>query len=131
MGHAYPLYYDTLFQDLREKLNEALIQSKDENIGVWKSDASIDGFGWEDNLAKLPPIFPKLWRRIQKYKTSETFFEPNDPLSNLKDYIESLGEERVLLTNKNKFTGFDDLISTEGGKIKLLADPMEMVIVSK
>ena len=131
LGHAYPLYYDTLFKDLRDACRGVVVQAKDAELGVWKNDVSQSGFGWNDNLKALPPIFPKLWRRLQKYKGSETFFDAGDPLANLKDYIESLGEERVLTLGDGNITGFDDLVSTSGGEIKLLADPNEMVIVSQ
>lgn len=131
LGHAYPLYYDTLFKDLREGCQKEVDTARNEGAGIWSADASNKGFEWSDDLKALPPIFPKLWRRIQKYMESETFFEPDNPLANLKDYIEALGEERVLTLNDSNITGFDDLVSTSDGKIKLDADPNQMVVVSK
>lgn len=131
LGHAYPLYYDTLFRDLREACRSDVEMARSEKLGVWSADASQTGFAWNDDLKQLPPIFPKLWRRIQKYMGSETFFEPNDPLANLKDYVESLGEERVLTLSDSNITGLDDLISTDNGLIRLLADPNDMVVVSE
>jgi len=131
VGHAYPLYYDTLFLELRDKCRDVVDLSRDAKNGVWVSDASTSGFPWNSNLKALPPIFPKLWRRIQKYIGSETFFEPDSPLSNLKDYIESLGDERVLTLDDGKITGFDNLISTENNVIRLISDPNNMIVVSK
>lgn len=130
LGHAYPLFYDTLFADLREFCTELATAARNAGNGVWSADATNEGFVWNDDLAMIPPAFPKLWRRIDSYARDDTFFDANAPLSNLKDYIESLGEERVFVLSEHRFTGFDDLVDTAGGKIRLLAKPEDMVIVS-
>lgn len=130
-GHAYPLFYDTLYADLRLHLAAVCTGARQAGAGIWSADATTAGFAWNDNLAALPPIFPKLWRRIDTYRHSETFFDPNRPASNLQTYIASLGEERVLIVSQSRFTGFDDLVDVQGSSIRLLADPADMVVVSE
>ncbi|SFB39516.1 hypothetical protein SAMN03159496_03413 [Rhizobium sp. NFR07] len=94
-GHAYPLFYDTLYADLRLHLAAICTNARQSGAGVWSADATTSGFAWNSDLAGLPPIFPKLWRRIDTYRRDETFFDPNDPTANLQAYIASLREERA------------------------------------
>lgn len=130
-GHAYPLFYDTLYADLRLHLATVCANARQAGAGVWAADATTAGFAWNSNLAALPPIFPKLWRRIDTYRHDETFFDPNNPAANLPAYIASLGEERVLIVSQSRFTGLDDLVEVQGASIRLVADPADMIVVSE
>lgn len=130
-GLAYPLFYDTLYAELRLALAARCVSARQAGLGLWPADATTTGFDWNDNLAMLPPIFPKLWRRIDTYRRDETFFDPGNPAANLQAYIASLGEERVFLFSESKFTGFDDLVTVSGATIRLLADPADLVIISE
>lgn len=129
-GHAYPLFYDTLFNDLRERLRSIALQARASQKGVWTADATASGFEWNANLSVIPPIFPKLWRRLDTYSRDETFFDPGNPTANFKAYVEAQGEERVLIVSENRFTGFDDLIEVSDNSIRLLSDPADMVVIS-
>lgn len=131
LGHAYPLYYDTLFSELRDYVRELVKKARSEELGVWSSDQTVTGFAWNANVKLLPPIFPKLWRRIDSYTDSETFYEPAERAANLKAYLESLDDERVLLINESRFTGFDNLIEVNGDTIQMTVDPNDIVIVSR
>ncbi len=131
LGHAYPLYYDTFFHDLRDFCRAEVDTARAANRGVWSADASTSGFAWNNDIKELPPIFPKLWRRIQKYIGSETFFDSDDPASNLVPYMKSLRDERVLTLSDARITGFDNLVETNGDQVKLLADPNDMVVISE
>ncbi|MBO6758797.1 MAG: hypothetical protein JJ902_20880 [Roseibium sp.] len=131
LGHAYPLYYDTLFADLRAFCDQAVNAARSAAKGVWAADVTNTGFGWTDDLKQLPPIFPKLWRRLDSYSRDEIFFEPDAPLSNLKAYIESRRDERVFLRDEQRFAGFDDLVEIDGDQVHLTAEPQNMVVVSQ
>jgi hypothetical protein len=131
LGHAYPLYYDTFFHDLRDFCRGEVEAARTAGLGVWSADVSNSGFAWSNDLKNLPPIFPKLWRRIQKYMESETFFDEDDPAANLVPYIKSRRDERVLTLSDSRLTGFDNLVETNGDQVKLLADPNEMVVISE
>ena len=63
-GYGYPLYYDTLFADLRETFNEALRSAKQSSKGYWTTDATTKGVNVSDasSLSTMDPIWPKLWK---------------------------------------------------------------------
>src|SRR3954463_3343409 len=42
-GHAYPLYYDTLFVDLRDAFTNAAATARTKGVGIWASDRSASG----------------------------------------------------------------------------------------
>lgn len=128
---AYPLFYDTLFDDLRLRMREISLEAKSKGVGLWPKDQTDRGATWAGSVETLPPIFPKLWRRIQAYERDETLFDPERPLSNLKLFIEQLGEERVSIPTENCFTGFDDLIETTDDTVRMNVDPHDLVIVSE
>jgi len=129
-GHAYPLFYDTLFKDLRVACTDASEEAREGNREVWSADASLTGATWTGDVSSLPPIYPKLWRRIDTYVRDETFFDPTKPFANLKDYVKQLDDERVLILSENKFTGFDNVIETTDHTVKLLVAPRDLVVVS-
>lgn len=130
-GHAYPLFYDTLYADLRLHMTSHAKQARLEGKGVWSADATTSGFDWNGNLAEIPPIFPKLWRRIDTYRRDDTFFDPSRPTAGFKPYLESLKEERVFLFKDQKFTGFDDVIVVEGNRIRMLVSAEDMIVISE
>ena len=59
-GFGYPLYYDTLFRDLRETFNEALNSAKQPSNGYWPTDATMTGVTVSDasSLSTIAPIWP-------------------------------------------------------------------------
>ena len=68
-GYGYPLYYDTLFADLREAFNEALYSARQSSSGYWPTDATMTGVTVRNgsSLSTIDPIWPKLWRRLDEY----------------------------------------------------------------
>lgn len=131
LGHAYPLFYDTLFDDLRQRCAEVSNDAKAAGRKVWSADKTLDGATWTGDVDTLPPIFPKLWRRIDKYVTDDTFFDPDRPFANLKDWIEQQSDERISIPSQGRFTGFDDVIETTDTTVKMTVEPHEMVVISR
>ncbi|MCP4185085.1 MAG: hypothetical protein GY761_17535 [Hyphomicrobiales bacterium] len=132
-GHAYPLFYDTLFDDLREKFSDAVAHARVERQNVWSADVTNSGADWpggEDAVGKIQPIFPKLWRRIQKYFKDEDYFDNARPFANLKKYIEIEASERVVILSENRITGFDNIIETTDTSVKMDVKPEDVVVVS-
>lgn len=131
-GNAYPLYYDTLFFDLRQELTEAVVAAREAKQGIWQDDASTEGFVWQgaNSLDSLPPIFPKLWRRLQGYTQNRDFREDSTTLNEFIDYLQVARSERVLVIDQGRFTGFDDVIEVDGNRIKLLYQPEELIFMS-
>lgn len=130
LGHAYPLFYDTLFRDLRVLCAEVSNTARAAGSGVWSADATSTGAAWTGDQDTLAPIFPKLWRRIDEFTRDETLFDPATPFRNFKLWLELRGDERVLILSENRFTGFDDLVETTDTTVRLSAEPHDMVIVS-
>lgn len=130
-GHAYPLFYDTLFDDLRERCIEVVLEAKSNGRGVWSNDKTSSGASWTGDPDTMDPIFPKLWRRIDKYVTDDTYFDPARPMANLKDWIEHTDDERVSVPEKGIFTGFDNILEVTDDTVKMLYEPHEVVVVSR
>ena len=68
-GNAYPLFYDTLFMQLRVELAKAAKAARTAKKGMWKQNVTKAGFkanGLPD-LETARVIFPKLFRRLADY----------------------------------------------------------------
>jgi len=129
-GLAYPLFYDTLADNLRECMRQVSLESMHSAQGLWPSDESNDWIQWTGSVRNLPPIFPKLWRRIEAYQRDETLFDPQQPFSNFKLYIKQQANERVCIPSKNQFTGFVDLLDTTCDSVRISAALHDLVFVS-
>jgi len=129
-GHAYPLFYDTLFDDLRERCIEVSNKAKVGGMGVWSADRSTLGADWTGHPDSMAPIFPKLWRRIDAFVRDDTFFDPDRPFANLKEWIEHEKEERVSIPSQGVFTGFDNVIEKGDNTVKMTVEPHELVVIS-
>ena len=94
-GFAYPLYYNTLFRQLRETLNEAVDEACANQRGNWPTDATQIGVtvSQRSQLASIPPIWPKLWRRLEEFLRSRT------GLAGFLIFIRNTGERADDLTN--------------------------------
>lgn len=125
-GWAYPMYYDTLFANLRNAFSAAVGTARASKIGVWEEDASAH-LTWTGDVSSLPPVFPKLWRRIQEYVGNADYFDVTAPMRNLKAYIEDEKPERVLILSAGHVTGFDNTIETTDTTVALKIDPTEMI----
>src|SRR5438128_1853242 len=68
-GQAYPLFYDTLFADLRAELATAAQQAKLAGRGIWLADRTLAGVhaGSISRLESTGVIFPKLFRRLSEF----------------------------------------------------------------
>lgn len=131
LGLAYPLFYDTLFDDLRERCREVSLAARREQRGLWPADRTLEVVAFDPDLAALPPIWPKLWRRIEAYVRDETLFDDDRPFSNLALFMRLQRDERVAVGDSPRFTGLDDLVSTSDDTVRLVVDPHDLVLVSE
>ena len=131
-GNTYPLYYDTLFFDLRQELTDAVQTAKGIDRGIWKDDRTTEGVTWSgaDSLDDLPPIFPKLWRRLQGYTQDRDFRDDSDTLDRFIEYLQTKRSQRVLVIEQGRFTGFDNVVEVDGDKVKLLYRSPELIFMS-
>ncbi|MEN9517953.1 MAG: hypothetical protein RLZZ381_541 [Cyanobacteriota bacterium] len=128
-GFVYPLFYDTLYQELRDRLVEAVKVARQEELGIWKKDGSNKGFTVKPpvNLAQLEPIFPKLWRRL------ETFYRrSSNQDKTAKQFLESLaqGDDRLFTIPDRRSIKFSTALEVKGNKLKLKYKPEEMIFRS-
>jgi hypothetical protein len=114
-GYAYPLYYNTLFASLRTVFGEALAKAKSARVGYWPKDRTIRGATVSSaaDLATMPPIWPKLWRRLQ------AFLRTKKPLSRFIAFLKDRNE-RVDIPSKMDEVGLQDLVEVKGDVVRLL-----------
>jgi endonuclease YncB( thermonuclease family) len=124
-GFAYPLYYNTLFRDLREVFNESLKSAKSSSKGYWPTDATMTGVTVSDrsSLSTIKPIWPKLWRRLEEYLPTH---------GNLDDFIMWLEEkgERVDILPIMEQRGLEDVVKVEDNHVSLTEVPENLRVVS-
>lgn len=125
-GCAYTMFYQTLFAEIRAALIEAYTLAKNDKLGIHRTDATTSGFDFldRDSLAVIPPIFPKLWRRL------EEFSRRNRDISEFKSFLQTKVKDKLHTTVDNRhFISFDNVVEVSGNRIKLLYEPTEMVFV--
>jgi hypothetical protein len=125
-GFAYPLYYNTLFTSLREEFNQALLYAKQNSSGNWKEDATMSGvkIKSKNELKTIPPIWPKLWRRL------EEFFRKATSLDDFKIFLEKKNE-RIDILSIMEEQGLQDLIEVKGDTVRMTEPPENLRVVGK
>jgi endonuclease YncB( thermonuclease family) len=124
-GFAYPLYYDTLFRDLRETFDEAVRSAKQSSSGYWPTDATISGVTITNanSLSSIKPIWPKIWRRLDEY------LRTHQNLDEFISWLEVKGERVDILPAMDQ-KGLDDIVKVEGNHIRLIEEPENLRVVS-
>jgi endonuclease YncB( thermonuclease family) len=122
-GHVYPMFYTTFFAELRSAFVEAVQLARANNRGVWKADATNSGFKFNGpgDLPRLPPIFPKLWRRLQSFSWS------NRPLNDFPHFIATLEKEYLMTTPDLRRLSFDHVVEVNGNELRLSYKPEHML----
>ena len=125
-GQAYPLFYDTLFSDLRDALAQAATSARQATLGLWADDRSQGGLvvSSQADLERDGVIFPKLFRRLTGY-----FDQGNASLAGFAAWLADAKEQVLDLTSSN-FTHFDNVVRVQGDEVSLTVRPEELVFVS-
>jgi endonuclease YncB( thermonuclease family) len=125
-GFAYPLYYNTLFAELRSEFAEAFRQAKAAKAGHWPADRAVQGVTVKSraDLATVDPIWPKLWRRLDEY------LRKNRSLSGFVQFLEAQNE-RVDILNIMAERGFQDVVEVRGNLVRLTEPPENLRIVAR
>lgn len=125
-GYAYPLYYNTLFASLREEFNAAIASAKQDNIGYWPDDKTLEGVEIEnrDALASIPPIWPKVWRRL------EEFLRNADSLAGFSDFLEQRNERLDILSIMEE-RGLQDVVEVQDDEVKMTEPPENLRVVGE
>jgi endonuclease YncB( thermonuclease family) len=129
-GYAYPLFYKTLFAELRVVIVEALHAAQKApsgGLGYWPVDRTNKGFkvtGKADK-DKIKPIFPKLWRRL----FSDFKSDPAD-LNAFLAFIAGQNE-RLHTLSDGRFIAFNDVLKVTNGKLRMTYKPEDIVFEPK
>lgn len=127
-GVVYPLFYDTLFADLRTPLAEATVAPREAELGLWPSDRTREGvtFSTAGSLSLISPIFPKIWRRLQRYTEREDFTEGGNALDDFVAFL-SRQPDRFLILSESRFTDLDNIVEADGNKVLMDFNPEDLV----
>lgn len=127
-GYAYPLFYNTLFAELRNVFTDAYRKAKQAKRGYWPTDATRKGvtISKSAQLETIAPTWPKLWRRLQEY------YLPKNNNSGLGGFVAFLAQknERMDVLDVMEERGFQDLVKVSGNKVSLTQDPANLRVVS-
>ncbi len=125
-GQAYPLYYNTLFAELRAVLTVAVIRAWENSRGVWNVDRTMSGvtFSGPNSLSTMQPIFPKLWRRLGAWARQ------SNSLGGFLTWIATEKREELNTMPDKRDLQFEDVLRVTGNRIKMLYWPEEMTIRS-
>jgi endonuclease YncB( thermonuclease family) len=125
-GFAYPLYYNTLFVDLRREFDEAITLAKEDRAGYWPADRTTQGVTVksQNDLATVAPIWPKLWRRLDEY------LRKNKSLSGFVRFLEE-SNERVDALNVMEERGFQDFVEVRNSTVRMTEPPENLRFVAK
>jgi endonuclease YncB( thermonuclease family) len=125
-GQAYPLFYDTLFADLRSVLTQAAATARQAGSGLWPQDRSQTGLQvtGQAELEQQGVLFPKLFRRLSEFLAQQA-----GGLGGFLPWL-AASEEQVLDLTEGNFTHFDNVVALESDQVRLLRLPEELVFVS-
>jgi hypothetical protein len=125
-GFAYPLYYNTLFASLRNEIDTAIAHAQEHKLGYWPHDKTQAGVNVSDraDLASIPPIWPKLWRRLEDY------LKNHNSLAEFIDYLEKL-DERVDILSIMEERGLQDIVEVQGNMVRLTEPPGNIRVVAQ
>jgi hypothetical protein len=127
-GYVYPLFYDTLFADLRQVLADEA-KSDGAGRGIWERDMSTSGLAVpaQSSLATWGYIIPKLFRRLTDY-----FREGNPNLGGFNMWLATKHEEPVIdLDNNSNVTHFDNIVEVSEDTIRRTRPLDRIVFISE
>jgi hypothetical protein len=125
-GFAYPLYYNTLFSDLRNGFNQALLLGKQQPNGYFPTDRTMAGVEVRSraDLATIPPIWPKLWRRLDEY------LRRANSLAGFMAFLEARNE-RIDVLSLMEERGLQDVVEVVGNTVCLTEPPENLRVVGE
>lgn len=120
-GLVYPMYYMSLYAELRDEITTAVKAARTAELGVWKDDRTNSGVPFQvgNNVRTLDPIYPKVYRRLQKSHATT-----------VDGFVTELSAqaERVTIMSEGRFVHFDDVVKKVGNsKFKLTHLPEDLV----
>ena len=131
MGLVYPLFYNSLFADLRQALASTTASARQSGLGFWTKDKTKEGVTWRGarSLEKLPPIFPKLWRRLENYTQVRDFKDRSTTLENFQEYMK-MRRDRIFIVSESRFTDLDRIVEIDKDRVSLPYLPEDLIFQS-
>jgi endonuclease YncB( thermonuclease family) len=129
-GLVYPLFYDTLYHDLRETMRAAARAAIARGDGVWSFDWTnywvdvADQGGVQDQYT----IYPKVFRRITDFHNEYDGFDHDTFVRWLEARSEN---DRVWVRPEWNRTHLDNIVQVLGSRIRMSRHPEELVFVSR
>lgn len=123
-GYAYPMFYETLFMEIRREISIAFLSARVAGLVLHKDDVTLSGANLQQraDLATIPPIFPKLWRRLEEYMRN------HHNLADFKSWLASRDSEKLsTISDGRTAISFDNVVDVQGATVKLLYSPEDMV----
>lgn len=123
-GYAYTMFYETLFMEIRQVLATAFVAARTAGLGLHPTDGTMAGvlLASRADLATIPPIYPKLWRRLEEYLRN------HPSAAGFKQWLQSRPPERLsTLSDQRTSISFDNVVDEQGDTIKLLYAAEDMV----
>ncbi len=125
-GLVYPMFYETLYKELRDGMTKAVEAARQSDRGIWAEDASTKGVTIKPpvNLAQLPPMFPKLWRRLEAF-----YGRPSNRTKTVQEFVNALaqGRDRLFTVPDQRSIKFSTTMAVSKDKLKLLYKPEDMI----
>jgi len=123
-GFVYPLFYNTLFYDLRDALATAASAARVAGDGIWADDRTLGGvtIRSEADITGQNPILPKIFRRTVKH-----FRAGNRSLRGLD---RSLAREEITILPQVQITGFDEVVNITGNRLRMTTPPEQIIVGS-
>lgn len=131
-GQAYPLFYDTLFVDLRKTMQTATRRARTAGRGLWAQDKTNAGLvvATQTDLEQNGVVFPKLFRRLSAFLADTAPAAAAPTLADFPAWL-ARSEERLLDLPTVNFTGFDNVVAVgEDGALRMTRRPEEIVFIS-
>jgi len=127
-GQAYPLYYNTLFPDVRNAFTKAVQQARaGKKKGLWKKDKT-PGFAFTGlkSITDENPIFPKLFRRLAEHLAK------GGTVSNFRKFLAGQKDDGVtILPQSHHTSALDFVVKVKGNKIGMTVLPENLVFDPK
>lgn len=107
-GLVYPMFYRTLFWDMREEFSAAVQDARQQGLGLWPSDkrsgVTINTLA---DITDKHPIFPKLFRRIIEHWGNQ------ESLQCFVAFLEAKMEGAYIFRNKQKYGPIVEIACSE------------------
>jgi endonuclease YncB( thermonuclease family) len=123
-GFAYTLFYQTLFPQIRHELTQAFLSARAAQRGLHQQDATMKGVRLQhrQDLGTIPPIFPKLWRRLNEYLHHQS------AISGFQDWLASRnGDLLSTPAAPHTWLRFHQVVAVQAESVKLLVEPFALL----